>query len=47
MLFGESLSFDHAEYYLTCARTRTYQQHVKRKDFTLEHTKPLFKNITY
>ena len=42
ILFGKSFSFDHAEYYLTCARTRTYQQHIALKDFTLEHTKPLF-----
>ena len=42
ILFGESLSYDHSEYYLTCARTRTYEQHIALKDFTLEHTKPLF-----
>ena len=42
ILFGESLSYDHPEFYLTCARTRTYQQHIAPKDFTLEHTKPLF-----
>ena len=47
ILFGESLSFDHAEYYLTCARIRTYQQHKALKDFTLEHTKPLFKKHNF
>ena len=35
-------SFDHAEFYETCARVRTYAEHKSPKDFTLEHTKPLF-----
>ena len=47
ILFGKSLSFDHPEYYLTCARTRTYQQHIAPKDFTLEHTKPWFKKHNF
>ena len=42
LLFGAELTFDHAEYYETCARTRTYQQHKATKNFTLEHTRPLF-----
>ena len=42
LLFGAELTFDHAEYYETCARTRTYQQHKAIKNFTLEHTRPLF-----
>ena len=42
ILFGESYSFDHSEFYATCARTRTYQDHISLKDYTLEHTKPLF-----
>ena len=42
ILFGNELNFDHAEYYQTCARARTYQQHIAKKDFTLEHTKPIF-----
>lgn len=42
LFFGEKLSFDHHEYYQTCARVRTYEEHMKEKDFTLEHTKPLF-----
>ena len=46
-MFGESLSFDHPEYYLTCARTRTYQQHIAPKNFTLEHTKPLFNKHSF
>ena len=42
LLFGNELNFDHAEYYETCARSRTYQQHIGKKNFSLEHTKPLF-----
>ena len=42
LLFGAELTLDHAEYYETCARTRTYQQHKAIKNFTLEHTRPLF-----
>ena len=41
---GETLSFDHSEYYLSCARTKTYDEHVALKDYKLEHTKPLFNN---
>ena len=32
LLFGKELSFDHAEYYQTCARTRTYTQHKTEKN---------------
>ena len=42
LLFGKELNFDHAEYYATCARVRTYEQHIAKKNFDLEHTKPLF-----
>ena len=42
ILFGESYSFDHTEYYATCCRTKTYQEHVALKNYALEHTKPLF-----
>ena len=35
LLFGTELTFDHPEYYLTCARARTYT------NFVLEHKKPL------
>ena len=42
ILFGEIPSFDHPEFYETCARVRTYQNHIAEKDYTLEHTKPLF-----
>ena len=43
LLFGKNLSFDHGEYYKTCARSRTYQEHISPRDFCLEHTKPLFR----
>ena len=42
ILFGESYSFDHPEFYATCARTRTYEEQLAPKDYSLEHTKPLF-----
>ena len=35
----------HAEYYKTCARSRTFQEHISPHDFCLEHTKPLFKDL--
>ena len=42
ILFGEIPSFDHAEFYETCARVRTYKEHMAARNFCLEHTKPLF-----
>ena len=42
LLFGTELSYDHAEFYMTCARVRTYIEHKTKKNFVLEHTKPLF-----
>ena len=42
LLFGKQFSFDHAEFYETCARTRTYEENMAPKNFSLEHTKPLF-----
>ena len=42
LLFGSKPSFDHAEYYETCARTRTYSEHVATKNYALENTKPIF-----
>lgn len=42
ILFGKQFSFDHEGFYETCARVRTYQQHMAKKDYILEHTKPLF-----
>ena len=41
ILFGEKASFDHPGYYETCARVRSYLEHMNR-NYCLEHTKPLF-----
>ena len=38
MLFGEIYSFDHPEYYYTCARLITYAEYKTDKNYTLEHT---------
>ena len=42
LLFGTVLTFDHQEYYMTCARARTYTDHKAPKNFVLEHTKQIF-----
>ena len=42
LLFGKEYSFDHAGFYETCARTRTYEENMTPKNYCLEHTKPLF-----
>ena len=42
ILCGRTYSFDHHEFYYSCARTKTYTEHMAQKDFNLEHTKPLF-----
>ena len=42
LLFGKEFTFDHEGYYETCARARPYEQHMAKKDFCLEHTKPIF-----
>ena len=42
ILFGDNYSFDYPEYYLTCDRARTYMNHTTLKDYSLEHTKPIF-----
>ena len=42
LLFGYEYSFDHPDFYETCARARTYKEHIADKNYTLEHTKPLF-----
>ena len=41
LFFGLEYTFDHAGYYETCARSRTYQDHISKKTYDLEHTKPL------
>ena len=42
LLFGTEYSYDDSGYYETCARARTYDEHISKKNFCLEHTKPLF-----
>ena len=42
LLFGEKYSYDHAGYYETFAGTRTYKEHTSPKNYSLEHTKPIF-----
>ena len=44
ILFADIYSFEHPEYYLTCARTRTYMDQTTLKYYSLEHTKPIFNN---
>ena len=47
MLFGEIYSFDHPEYYYVCARLITYAEYKTDKNYTLEHTKPLFNKLGF
>ena len=42
LLFGKTPNHDHREFYETCARVKTIDDHKAEKDFSLEHTKPLF-----
>ena len=42
LLFGKVPTFDHSTYYETCARARTYAEHMAKKNYELEHTKPIF-----
>ena len=41
-LFGKKISYDRPGFYFTCARIRTYNQHMEHKSYSLEHTKPRF-----
>ena len=41
LLFGKNLNYDPKEFYKTCPRGRTIDEHKATRDFTLEHTKPL------
>ena len=45
LLFGKKLNFDHAEYYKTCARTRSIDEQLAPKEYILEHTKPIFTEL--
>ena len=42
LLFGKKPTFDHSSFYESCARTRTYDDHMLKKNFQLENTKPIF-----
>ena len=42
LLFGKTLNHDHREFYETCARTRSIDEHRTGKNFSLEHSKQLF-----
>ena len=42
LLFGNTLNRDHPEFYETCARARSIDEHLAEKSFSLEPTKPLF-----
>ena len=43
LLFGNIPDFDHKEYYLKCARSRTYNKHIMAsKNYCFENIKPLF-----
>ena len=41
------LSFDHPEYYSTCARAKTFTEHMAQSDYALQHSKPILINTTY
>ena len=45
LLFGNEINYDHSQYYETCARCRTYQQHKSKINYILEHTKPIFNDM--
>ena len=45
LLFGKELTFDHAEYYETRARVKTYKEHTKENNFQLKYTKPIFNDM--
>ena len=47
LLFGKKLNFGHSEYYKTCARVRSIDEHVAPKIFELEHTKPIFNEYKF
>ena len=42
LLFGKKPSSDHSAYYETCARARTFSEHMTKKNYKLENTKPIF-----
>ena len=42
LLFGKNLNRDHREFFETCARTRSIDEHRAGENFSLEHSKQLF-----
>ena len=45
LLFGKELTLDNAEYYESCARVKTCEEHTKENLFQLVHTKPIFNDM--
>ena len=42
LLFGTKPTFDNNGFYQTCARAKTYPEHMAKKNYSLENTKPIF-----
>ena len=42
LLFGNKPNFDHGTFYETCARARPYADHMAKKNYELENTRPIF-----
>ena len=42
LLFGKKPNFDHGTFYETCARARPYADHMAKKNYELENTRPIF-----
>ena len=42
LLFGKKPNFDHGTYYETCARARPFDEHMAKKNYELENTRPIF-----
>ena len=42
LLFGKQFTFNHHEFYLICAWTRSFEEQLGPKSFCLKHTKLLF-----
>ena len=47
LLFGKKYNFDHSDFYKTCARVRSIDEHIAPKNYELEHTKPLFTELKF
>ena len=42
LLFGKKPNFDQDIYYETCARSRPFEDHMAKKNYELENTRPIF-----